>query len=47
MDSGLEGEQRRVRYFSPQVEVSFCGHATVAAGVLLGRLDAPRGAAES
>lgn len=22
-----------VRYFSPRIEVSFCGHATVAAGV--------------
>lgn len=31
--SGLE---RRVRYFSPCVEVPFCGHATVAAGVALG-----------
>jgi PhzF family phenazine biosynthesis protein len=28
----------RVRYFSPKREISFCGHATVAAGVLLGRL---------
>lgn len=25
-----------VRYFAPEAEVSFCGHATVAAGVLLG-----------
>src|SRR5438128_492501 len=24
-----------VRYFSPEVEVSFCGHATIAAGVAL------------
>lgn len=24
------------RYFSPEAEVSFCGHATIAAGVLLG-----------
>lgn len=26
----------RVRYFSPQAEVDFCGHATIAAGVALG-----------
>lgn len=34
-----QGERRRVRYFSPEAEVSFCGHATVAAGVQLGRLE--------
>ncbi|MDN3557425.1 PhzF family phenazine biosynthesis protein [Halomonas maura] len=33
------GEARQVRYYSPEAEVSFCGHATVAAGVLLGRLE--------
>ncbi|UYG08333.1 PhzF family phenazine biosynthesis protein [Halomonas sp. M4R1S46] len=33
------GETRQVRYYSPEAEVSFCGHATVAAGVLLGRLE--------
>ncbi len=33
----MQGERRQVRYYSPQAEVSFCGHATVAAGVLLGR----------
>ena len=27
------------RYFSPEVEVSFCGHATIASGVLLGKLE--------
>lgn len=27
-----------VRYFSPEAEVPFCGHATIAAGVLLGDL---------
>lgn len=27
----------RVRYFSPEAEVDFCGHATVAAGVALGQ----------
>ena len=30
---------RDIRYFSPQREVSFCGHATIAAGVALGDLD--------
>lgn len=25
-----------VRYFSPQAEVDFCGHATIATGVVLG-----------
>ncbi len=33
--SGLE---RTVRYYSPEAEVPFCGHATVASGVLLGEL---------
>ncbi|QOR37735.1 PhzF family phenazine biosynthesis isomerase [Billgrantia diversa] len=32
------GERRTVRYYSPEAEVSFCGHATVASGVLLGQL---------
>lgn len=27
----------RARYFTPEVEVDFCGHATIAAGVLLAR----------
>jgi PhzF family phenazine biosynthesis protein len=31
-----EGVERVIRYFSPQAEVSFCGHATIAAGVALG-----------
>lgn len=30
------GSERDVRYFSPEAEVSFCGHATIASGVLLG-----------
>ena len=30
------GSARRVRYFSPRAEVSFCGHATIAAGAILG-----------
>ncbi|WP_104202868.1 PhzF family phenazine biosynthesis protein [Billgrantia saliphila] len=32
------GERRTVRYYSPEAEVSFCGHATVASGVLMGQL---------
>lgn len=36
------GERRwRVRYFSPEVEVPFCGHATIATGVVLGHRDGP------
>lgn len=31
--SGLE---RTIRYYSPIAEVSFCGHATIAAGAMLG-----------
>ncbi|HZW59858.1 MAG TPA: PhzF family phenazine biosynthesis isomerase [Woeseiaceae bacterium] len=31
------GPQRDIRYYSPEAEVSFCGHATIAAGVVLGR----------
>src|SRR5690554_1275582 len=31
------GEVREVRYFSPLAEVPFCGHATIASGVVLGR----------
>ncbi|MEP0917016.1 PhzF family phenazine biosynthesis protein [Leptolyngbya sp. DQ-M1] len=30
------GANRTVRYFSPEAEVSFCGHATIATGVVLG-----------
>lgn len=33
------GARRTIRYFSPEVEVSFCGHATIASGVTLGRTD--------
>lgn len=33
------GLQRTVRYYSPEAEVTFCGHATIASGVVLGRLD--------
>jgi PhzF family phenazine biosynthesis protein len=31
------GFERTVRYYSPLAEVSFCGHATIAAGVVLGQ----------
>lgn len=33
------GTDRTVRYYSPQAEVSFCGHATIAAAVVLGTND--------
>lgn len=33
-----DGARRIVRYFSPEAEVPFCGHATIAAGVQLGEL---------
>ncbi len=35
----VEGADRswRVRYFSPESEVSFCGHATIALGTALGQ----------
>ena len=31
-----DGDHRSVRFYSPESEVSFCGHATIAAGVVLG-----------
>ncbi|MGB3616225.1 MAG: PhzF family phenazine biosynthesis isomerase, partial [Elainellaceae cyanobacterium] len=30
------GTERIVRYYSPEMEISFCGHATIATGVVLG-----------
>jgi PhzF family phenazine biosynthesis protein len=33
------GTERTVRYFSPEAEVSFCGHATIASGYVLGELE--------
>lgn len=30
------GVDRTIRYYSPEAEVSFCGHATIATGVVLG-----------
>ncbi len=35
------GRRYGVRYFSPEAEVPFCGHATIAAGVSLGRRSGP------
>jgi len=39
----IEGADRmwRVRYFSPESEVPFCGHATIALGVALGQRNGP------
>lgn len=34
--AGTTGRERTVRYFTPQTEVPFCGHATIASGVVLG-----------
>jgi PhzF family phenazine biosynthesis protein len=30
------GAERTVRYYSPETEIPFCGHATIATGVVLG-----------
>lgn len=35
------GRSFDVRYFAPEAEVPFCGHATIAAGVLLGQREGP------
>ncbi|MCC5900939.1 MAG: PhzF family phenazine biosynthesis isomerase [Halomonas sp.] len=32
------GDIRTIRYYSPLAEVNFCGHATIASAVMLGRL---------
>ncbi len=34
-----EGLNRTVRYYSPEIEVTFCGHATIASGVALGNIE--------
>jgi PhzF family phenazine biosynthesis protein len=31
------GFDRTIRYYTPQIEVPFCGHATIATGVVLGK----------
>jgi PhzF family phenazine biosynthesis protein len=33
------GENRTIRYYSPEMEVPFCGHATIATGVVLGETE--------
>ncbi len=33
------GSARDIRYYSPEAEVPFCGHATIATGVVLGASD--------
>ncbi|PRX01662.1 UNVERIFIED_ORG: PhzF family phenazine biosynthesis protein [Martelella mediterranea] len=35
------GDAWRVRYFAPQVEVDFCGHATIALGAALAKSNGP------
>lgn len=35
------GRARTIRYYSPEAEVSFCGHATIATGVVLGEAEGP------
>jgi PhzF family phenazine biosynthesis protein len=37
--SPMRGFERTIRYFSPEAEVPFCGHATIDAGVALGESD--------
>ena len=38
---GGEASEYDVRYFSPQAEVPFCGHATIAAAVAIAERDGP------
>lgn len=33
-----QGFHRTVRYYNPEKEIDFCGHATVASGVVLGKI---------
>ena len=33
------GQTRTIRYYSPEMEVPFCGHATIATGVVLGEIE--------
>ncbi|QHT56453.1 PhzF family phenazine biosynthesis protein [Cellulomonas sp. H30R-01] len=35
--TGIERAAARVRYFTPRAEIAFCGHATIASGVVLAR----------
>lgn len=43
VERGIEGRPRhhRLRYFSPDAEVPFCGHATIATAVALAERDGP------
>lgn len=34
----MAGASRTIRYYSPEAEVPFCGHATIATGIVLGEL---------
>ncbi|RWR17446.1 PhzF family phenazine biosynthesis isomerase [Microbacterium enclense] len=36
-----DGDRLRVRYFSPEAEVPFCGHATIATAVALAEAEGP------
>ncbi len=40
--SPATGARRTVRYFSPEMEVTFCGHATIGSGVALAAIDGPQ-----
>ncbi|RHA37801.1 PhzF family phenazine biosynthesis protein [Cellulomonas rhizosphaerae] len=35
--TAIEPDAARVRYFTPRAEIAFCGHATIASGVVLAR----------
>lgn len=35
--SAITADSARVRYFTPRAEIAFCGHATIASGVVLAR----------
>lgn len=35
----VHGQGRTIRYYSPEMEVPFCGHATIATGVVLGETE--------
>lgn len=37
----MTGANRTVRYYSPEIEITFCGHATIASGVALGNIEGP------
>jgi PhzF family phenazine biosynthesis protein len=34
-----DGQNRTIRYYSPEIEVPFCGHATIATGIVLGETE--------